>query len=124
MGLISKSNAEKKYICPVCGYDKLLEEPYDKDKNPSYEICPCCGFEFGFDDEDQGHTFEEYREKWIENGMEWFDKSKKPLNWDFKKQMQNIYPIRNVKIKQCDYLHFLFAIMASLMNLFEKIEKR
>lgn len=42
-----------KYICPICGYDKLLEPPYDEYNNPSYEICPCCGFEYGFDDQDQ-----------------------------------------------------------------------
>lgn len=39
-----------KYICPVCGFDGLKEAPYGPDKEPSYEICPNCGVEFGFDD--------------------------------------------------------------------------
>ncbi len=34
------------FTCPVCGYPSLQEEPFY-----SYEICPCCGVEFGFDDE-------------------------------------------------------------------------
>lgn len=38
---------------------------------PSYEVCPCCGFEFGFDDEPgsgQPVTFEEYLAAWISGG--------------------------------------------------------
>lgn len=55
------------FICPVCGYDKLIEEPYD-DGSPSYEICNCCGFEFGYDDSGEGRSFEIYLKKWIERG--------------------------------------------------------
>lgn len=63
-------------ICPVCGYDKLTEAPYDEDGMPSYEICDCCGFEFGFDDLSEGETYSSYREKWICNGAVWFSKKK------------------------------------------------
>ncbi|MBA2853974.1 barstar family protein [Methanococcus maripaludis] len=49
--------------------------------------------------------------------------SKKLLNWDFKKQLQTIRPIRNVKIKQCDYLHFLFCDNSQLDEFIEKIPK-
>jgi len=55
-------------MCPVSGYIGLNEQPYDDNGCASYEICSCCGFEFGFDDNDQGKTFEQYREKWILNG--------------------------------------------------------
>lgn len=41
---------KKKYKCPVCGYDKLEESPYDKYGQGSFEICPNCGIEFGYQD--------------------------------------------------------------------------
>ena len=41
---------EPKYTCPVCAFDGLKEAPYGPHQEPSYEICPNCGFEFGFDD--------------------------------------------------------------------------
>ncbi len=41
-----------KYTCPICGFKGLAEPAYDKEGNHSYEICPCRGFQFGFDDYD------------------------------------------------------------------------
>ncbi len=79
-----------KYICPVCGYPYLQSPPYDSDGNPSYDICDCCGFEFGFDDANNGVSFKDYREKWIANGNKWFWPDKKPSNWSLKKQIKAI----------------------------------
>ena len=90
------------YICPVCGYDKLAEEPYDQDGNPSYEICNCCGFEFGFDDESEGNSFESYRQKWIDDGVKWFSDKAKPEAWDLKKQLENIKKADQLAAKQLD----------------------
>lgn len=65
------------YTCPICGYKKLSENPYDNDGNPSHEICKCCGFEFGYDEyiEDDNGEFLElldaqklYRANWIKEG--------------------------------------------------------
>jgi hypothetical protein len=46
----------------------------------SYEVCPNCGFEFGFDDNPGGSaigdSFEMYRAKWEQRGSVRF--SKKP----------------------------------------------
>ena len=78
------------YVCPVCGYDKLTEEPYDQDRNPSYEICKCCGFEFGFDDDSEGSSLESYRQKWINGGAKWFNVKAKPEDWNLKKQLEQI----------------------------------
>jgi transcription initiation factor IIE alpha subunit len=78
------------YICPVCGYTGLYEQPYDKNGCASYEICPCCGFEFGYDDNDQGKTFKQYREKWILNGASWFNEKRKPEKWNLKEQLKNL----------------------------------
>ena len=68
-------------ICPVCGYDKLDEPPY-KDGYPTYEICPYCGFEYGFDDDSEGHTFDSYREKWVNEGYKFAWLESKPLDWN------------------------------------------
>ena len=81
-----------KNICPVCGYAALAEPPYDEQGYPTYVICPCCGFEFGFDDSSREYTFEDYRIKWIEEGYQFFDEEMKPEEWDevaLRKQLEN-----------------------------------
>ncbi len=82
-----------KNICPVCGYDKLTEPPYDLLGYPSYEICSCCGFEYGFDDGSEGKTFEVYRAEWISNGYPFYVVSAKPADWgdtEIQNQLKNI----------------------------------
>ena len=79
----------KKYTCPVCGFDDLEEPPYNAQREPSYEICPCCGFEFGFDDGGQAQSFDSFRLRWIESGAAWFRPELKPNNWDLHKQLKN-----------------------------------
>ena len=81
-------------ICPVCGYPKLSQPPYDSYGYPTYEICSCCGFEFGFDDSVQDRTFERYREEWIEDGFP-FRHKPVPRNWS-KRQMEQ--QLENVKL--------------------------
>ncbi len=82
--------SEKHYTCPVCGFDKLKELPYDQGNLPSYEICPCCGFEFGLDGVNNQIAFTDFRQRWIKNGANWFMPRLKPNNWDFKKQLNNL----------------------------------
>ena len=36
-----------------------------------YNICPCCGTEFGVDDRKTSH--QALRQAWIKTGMPWFD---------------------------------------------------
>lgn len=88
------------FTCLVCGYNKLEEIPYDKCGNASYEICPCCGFEFGFDDYSEGNSFHEYRNQWIESGAEWFHKSSKPKKWAIKDQLKNIDIFKDLQSKK------------------------
>lgn len=76
-------------FCRICGlYSE--DKPWGEDGHcPTYDICPCCGCEFGYED----CTFESainYRKQWIENGVKWFDLKYKPEDWDLEKQMQNI----------------------------------
>jgi hypothetical protein len=81
------------YECPVCGSAELRRQPYatwpppsgvtlappyeDLLGNPSYEVCPCCGFEFGNDDNPgpgaSPVSFDEYRSDWEADGRPRFD---------------------------------------------------
>ena len=81
---------KKHYTCPVCGFDRLREPPYGPANEPSYEICRCCGFEFGFDGENSIIIFSEFRQRWIDAGVPWFISTLKPKNWDYQKQLKNI----------------------------------
>jgi hypothetical protein len=79
-----------KYICPVCGYSKLSEPPYDLlNGAPSFNICPCCGCEFGYNDATPWAK-ENHRKKWIERGTPWFDPKYKPLDWNLREQLSRI----------------------------------
>ena len=75
--------------CRVCGL--LIEDlPWGEDGAcPTYEICSCCGVEFGNED----YTIEsvkKYRQEWINNGMVWFSPSDKPKEWNFEEQYKEI----------------------------------
>jgi hypothetical protein len=72
---------KRKYICPVCGFDGLKEAAFSQNNEPSHEICPCCGFEFGFDGGNEPAIFTEFRQRWIDNGSKWFMPNLKPRNW-------------------------------------------
>lgn len=98
------------YHCPSCGYPGLDSKPYnempqviDLSKvkppycefwgNPSYEVCDCCGFEFGFDDDPGGtakaETFDEYLAHWISKGCQWFTPKKRPHDWSIEDQLES-----------------------------------
>jgi len=86
-------------ICPVCGFSKLEEPPYDELGYPTYVICPCCGYEFGFDDSSKGLTFDEYLNTWIEKGYEFFDKDLQPPNWNFDQLILQLENRKNVNFR-------------------------
>lgn len=75
--------------CRVCGL-YIQDFPWGKDgKSPTYEICPCCGVEFGNEDYTK-ESICDYRREWISNGAIWFDQKKRPKNWDLYKQLKNV----------------------------------
>jgi hypothetical protein len=79
------------FVCPVCGYPGLEEEPRSAEGGGSYEICPCCSFQFGVTDEDLGFSFEDWRQRWKREGMRW-DKgdSEPPPGWDPVVQLRRV----------------------------------
>lgn len=75
------------YICPVCGHDGLEEPAYNEYNLPSFEICSCCRFQFGDDNDvemtegvflSREEAMTVYREKWIRNGAEIFQPDEYP----------------------------------------------
>jgi hypothetical protein len=78
-----------RYQCPVCGYPCLEEPARFEDGYPSWEICPSCGFEFGYDDDEAGHSYADWRQQWIADGMPWRLRSyRKPPGWDPQAQLR------------------------------------
>ncbi|MEW4368480.1 hypothetical protein [Paenibacillus kandeliae] len=77
--------------CAVCGHDGLEEAQWEN-TIPSYEICVCCGFQAGFDDDAASYprTLEQYRNSWLSHGAVFFSVKKKPEDWDLKKQLATI----------------------------------
>jgi hypothetical protein len=73
--------------CPVCGFAELDGPPYDELGCPTYEICPCCGTEFGYDDFLTSHAA--LRERRISKGMPWWSsRQQPPIGWDPHRQLQ------------------------------------
>jgi hypothetical protein len=69
-----------KMMCPVCGYKGLTSPPRD------YNICPCCGTEFGYDD--FGLSHEELRSRWLRRGANWFSQvTQPPPDWNLYEQL-------------------------------------
>jgi len=79
---------ERKYLCPVCGYDGLFEPAHDALGTGSDEICPCCGVQFGYDDARRSHA--ELRADWVQRGMTWRHHPGPPPDWDPARQLANV----------------------------------
>ena len=75
------------FTCPVCGFDKLSTPAYDSLGNASFEICPSCGTEFGYDDARKSH--EGLRRSWIASGAHWQSRSANaPPGWNATEQLR------------------------------------
>ena len=87
----------KKYVCPVCAYPDL-DDPPRQAGSPSDEICPSCGFQFGYTDDDSGYTYAEWRRKWVAEGMPWSEIGiEEPPGWDPGSQLANVEPQTDVE---------------------------
>ncbi len=79
----------EQHTCRICGL-YIEESPWGQDGlSPTYEICPCCGVEFGNED----YTIESvksYRREWMNKGSNWFEPIEKPKNWNIEEQLKNI----------------------------------
>ncbi|MGO4128407.1 hypothetical protein AB4Z01_28705 [Inquilinus sp. YAF38] len=76
------------FACPVCGFPGLDEAPRDEHGCASFEICPCCGIEFGYEDAMTSHS--ELRARWIAGGKRWWSYKGPPPDWDADTQLTRI----------------------------------
>ena len=78
------------FNCPICGlsWPKGVDE---EEVRCSYEICDCCGCEYGYDDTPS------YREQWLEKGAPWFDEQQRPKEWSLENQLRYILLDWNTK---------------------------
>lgn len=76
----------------MCGYPNLQEPPRSpRTEGGSYEICPSCGFEFGVTDDDLGFTYDDWRARWIADGMQWSTiGADPPTGWDPESQLRTL----------------------------------
>jgi len=76
--------------CRVCGYDNEFLIWGESGNLPSFEICPCCGVQFGYSDEtEEDCNF--YRTFWAQNeALKWFSPKLRPDNWNWDEQKKLI----------------------------------
>jgi hypothetical protein len=75
--------------CPVRGYDGLEESAFDDDGIPSFDICDCCGTQFGYHDAKTPHAV--LRERWVADGMPWHSRViTPPSDWDPLEQLRRL----------------------------------
>ncbi len=84
-----ESNKDWLNFCRICGL-RQLDPPWGEDnKSPNHEICFCCRVEFGHEDWNL-EAIKAYRFEWLQNGAQWADPKRKPINWSLEEQMKNI----------------------------------
>lgn len=101
------------FVCPICGYDKLKTPPYIEGVG-QFDICPCCFFEYGYDDGNSGETFDSWRQKWLfENGGKWMSEEDKPQKWskeELIEQLKNLKKCNYLRVKQKNGFELTFTI--------------
>jgi len=71
--------------CPVCGYPEFITfDGY----GPARVLCPCCGFDPGYDAGDEART-EALRRHWLEKdgGRWWSNCTPPPEGWNREAQL-------------------------------------
>lgn len=76
--------------CRVCGFDHDYLIWGEDGTVPSFDICGCCGVEFGYEDTHKENCIE-IRRHWIKNkNAKWSDKKERPKNWNLAQQIQHV----------------------------------
>jgi hypothetical protein len=79
--------------CRVCGfnYKDIIDDPSDlpwhaDGRSPTFEICICCGCEWGYHDY-KNELILAYREQWEKENKKFSEPEFCPVNWDVNKQL-------------------------------------
>ncbi len=83
----SLTGYQEEFACPVCGFPYLKDPALPPDGNPSFEICPSCGYQFGVTDEQEGIGYATWREQWVAGRMQWQGRDSPPRSWDPAEQL-------------------------------------
>ena len=92
------------YLCPSCGFPGYFEGPsYDERGGIiASGICPCCGWEPGFDDDPAAsgapdtilESLRQYRQGWMSRLPAWSGKMMViPFDWDGRAQLARLFEI-------------------------------
>jgi hypothetical protein len=74
------------YRCRVCGLMQGVAPWGEDGKTSSFDICGCCGVQFGYED-CKVEDIREYRKQWLSNRAVWFCPHEKPENWNCDDQL-------------------------------------
>jgi len=66
------------YHCRVCGLRQESKVWGEDGKSPTFEMCACCGVEFGYEDSNL-KSIRRYRENWLAEGHKWLILGRSPL---------------------------------------------
>ena len=94
--MTAEENAKAKALLDriVAMLTKLGQRGYAvHEEAEEYRMCcrPSCGFQFGYDDDDRGITFEVWRRDWIKRGMPWSSKGISCIaDWNPETQLRNL----------------------------------
>ncbi len=84
-------NDRSAHCCRVCGL--FLGKDYfpwgEDGQCPTFDICPCCGVEFGYED-CSAESIKAFRNEWFVEETPWFDPKRKAENWSLEEQLKNI----------------------------------
>lgn len=75
--------------CRVCGLRQTTPPWGHNGLIPSFEICPCCGTEFGYDDATRTAVLRR-RNIWRDTGYAWTNPHEKPAGWKISDQLAQI----------------------------------
>ena len=83
------TNAGDDHTCRVCGLANE-EPPWGPDgRLPTFDICDCCGVEFGYEDNSPAST-RAYRQRWLGLGASWFSPKDRPDLWELDAQLRRV----------------------------------
>ena len=75
--------------CRVCGL-RQESPPWGRDgQSPTFDCCPCCGTEFGFQDATVERV-RRTRKQWLASGAQWQEPSERPPAWKLERQLTRV----------------------------------
>ena len=75
--------------CRVCGCNQGFEPWGEDGETPTFDICQCCGIQFGREDCSVLEV-KEQRKRWLKNESKWFASKGKPEGWSLDDQLKGI----------------------------------